>query len=313
MEEDNINEINKKRKTDNKKYLNYYLHSKRLYTNYENNPPFINSQFNNQIKSNKTFNVSVDHNNSSQQQNLNKNINLNVKPIYNNKYNSNNNNIDYNDNNSYGINNNKGNKITHHPFLNKSSKDKPDFTDDELNKAFELELPSKIFISESLKNNYADDINMKKKMKKQRTDKVGLSSNEYNSYKVEIQSNVSYEHAKKLHQLWNIYVNELLELSSNNELSLDTINDMELNGAYVEIHKSRCSTYIGIKGIIVLETQNSFKIITPKNKVLILLKNKSVFIIKIKERLYYLHGIQLMRDPALKSSKKYKMLQSRII
>ncbi|CRH00858.1 conserved Plasmodium protein, unknown function [Plasmodium relictum] len=315
MEEDNISEINKKRKIDKSKYVNYYLHTNNLYRKNENNSAFINpKKFNHEAKGNKIYNLSINNNNSSQKLNFNKNINVNIKPIFNNKYNSNNSIINYNnDNNNYGSLNNKKNKFMVHPFLNKNSRDSSYLTDNELNKAFELELPSKIFINESLKNNYNDDASMKKKTKKQRIDKVGLSSNEYNTYKVETQHNISYEDAEKLNQLWNIYINELLELSNNNELSLDTINDIELNGAYIEIHKSRCSTYIGIKGIIVLETHNSFKIITPNNKVLIILKNKSVFIIKIKERFYYLHGIQLMRDPALKSSKKYKILQTRII
>ncbi|CAA9989047.1 ribonuclease P protein subunit p29, putative [Plasmodium knowlesi strain H] len=171
---------------------------------------------------------------------------------------------------------------------------------------------SKIFLKNSLKNTYADNTG-RNRNPKQKQNKVGLSSNEYTNYKVTTENTTSYDHAKKLNYMWNIYVDELLSLTNTEELPQDTINDMELNGAEIEIHKSRCASYIGIKGIIILETQNAFKIVTPKNKVLIVLKNKTVFILTIKDKQYYLHGVQLLRDPALKSSKKYKVLQNRAI
>ncbi|CAC9696355.1 ribonuclease P protein subunit p29, putative [Plasmodium sp. DRC-Itaito] len=200
-----------------------------------------------------------------------------------------------------------------HPFLNEKEKNIQSLNNEfDIIRDLELDMPNKIFIHDNLKDIYNDDMNKLKHRKDPHMNKFGLSANEYRAYKITSPDNISYENAEKLNKLWNVYINELIELS-NNELSLDLINDLELNGAYIEVHKSRCSTYIGQRGIIILETQNSFKVVTPKNKVLILLKNKTVFILTIKERQYYLHGIQLLRDPALKSSKKYKILQNRII
>ncbi|EDL46561.1 hypothetical protein PVIIG_01048 [Plasmodium vivax India VII] len=175
-----------------------------------------------------------------------------------------------------------------------------------------VNVPSRIHLSDSLKNTYTDNTSFKRNQKEQQN-KVGLSSNEYTNYKVTTENSTTYDHARRLNYMWNVYVDELLGLTNTEELPLDTINDMELNGAEIEIHKSRCASYIGIKGIIILETQNAFKIVTPKNKVLIMLKNKTVFILTIKDKQYYLHGVQLLRDPALKSSKKYKVLQNRAI
>ncbi|KJP85194.1 hypothetical protein AK88_05173 [Plasmodium fragile] len=199
-----------------------------------------------------------------------------------------------------------------HPFLNRLPERSLCVDYSETERRNSANAPSKIFIKDSLKNTYADNTRASKNSK-QKQHKVGLSSNEYTTYKVTTENRTTYDHARKLNDMWNIYVDELLDLTKTEELPQDTINDMELNGAEIEIHKSRCASYIGIKGIIILETQNAFKIVTPKNKVLILLKNKTVFILTIKDKQYYLHGVQLLRDPGLKSSKKYKVLQNRTI
>ncbi|SBT79649.1 ribonuclease P protein subunit p29, putative [Plasmodium malariae] len=290
MGENTSTEINKKRKTDDNKHINYYSQGKNLHRKNEKSSNNIYYKKSNKQddKCSKNLKLSLYGKNISPSFSLNKNSNANVTESKSNikiyvASNINSNNVNQNCRNC-----SRG-------------------------KTLDLEMPSKIFISKSLKNDSSYNMDKKKTTQQLKIEKVGLSSNEYSSYNVPAENNTSYEHARKLNELWNIYVNELLELRNSKELSLETINDMELNGACVEIHKSRCSTYIGIKGIIVLETQNSFKIITPKNRVLILLKNKSVFIINIKEKQYYLHGVQLLRDPALKSSKKYKILQNRAI
>lgn len=139
----------------------------------------------------------------------------------------------------------------------------------------------------------------------------GLSSSEYYVYNIQSTKQTTYEDAIILNELWNTYVNELTESTHSHNLSASTIYEMELNGAYLEIHKSYCATYIGIKGIVLLETVNSFKMITPENKIVTILKNKTVFTISIKEKKYFLNGVHLIRDPALKSAKKFKSVRNK--
>ncbi|CXI65474.1 ribonuclease P protein subunit p29, putative [Plasmodium berghei] len=288
--EENVNEINKKLKINNNKVVNYYVNNASLKKKKQHSVNFTHSnKLNNSTKKgNNSYDVNITSKNCHTPNLMKGSLN-------------------YGEYNANSKNNNIGSITTNnHPFIKNGIILDADWEDKELKKKFDLYEHQKIF----LKNNIKDRVEAYNSNKK--LNNIGLSSNEYTNYNVVSEKN-SYDHAKKINELWNIYVNELLELTNNNELSLETINEMELNGAYVEIHKSRCSSYIGIKGIILLETQNGFKIITPNSKVLILLKNKTVFIIKIKDKQYYLHGVQLMRDPALKSSKKYKMLQNRVI
>ncbi|CAD2095520.1 ribonuclease P protein subunit p29, putative [Plasmodium vinckei lentum] len=288
--EENVNEINKKLKINNNKVINYYVNNTSLNKKKQHSGNFAHSNKlnNNTKKGNNNYDLNGTSKNDHTPNLMKSSLN-------------------YGEYNANFKNNNIGNKTTcNHPFIKNGVTLDSDWEDKELKKKFDLYEPQKVFLKSSIKDR-AETYNSNKKL-----NNIGLSSNEYTNFNVISEKN-SYEHAKKINELWNIYVNELFELTNNKELSLETINEMELNGAYVEIHKSRCSSYVGIKGIIILETQNGFKIITPNNKVLIILKNKTVFIIKIKDKQYYLHGVQLMRDPALKSSKKYKMLQNRVI
>ncbi|CDO63463.1 conserved Plasmodium protein, unknown function [Plasmodium reichenowi] len=291
MEDDRSNITYKKRKTSESCFTKSFQSNKSIYRNNDNN--YNKKHFVNLNNDEKTYS-----NNSGL-------INNNYKKIsYENKILDTN--YIRNGVNSY-------NKLAH-PFLKEKEKNAESLDSEyDIMRDLELDIPNKIYIHDNLKDIYNDDMNKLKHRKDPHMNKLGLSANEYRTYKITSPNNISYENAEKLNKLWNIYINELIELSNDKELSLDAINDIELNGAYIEVHKSRCSTYIGQRGIIILETHNSFKIVTPKNKVLILLKNKTVFILTIKERQYYLHGIQLLRDPALKSSKKYKILQNRII
>lgn len=139
----------------------------------------------------------------------------------------------------------------------------------------------------------------------------GLSSSDYYVYNIQTTKQTTYEDAIILNELWNTYVNELTESMHSHTLSASTIYEMELNGAYLEIHKSYCATYIGIKGIVLLETVNAFKMITPQNKIVTILKNKTVFTLSIKGKKYFLNGVHLIRDPALKSAKKFKSVRNR--
>ncbi|SBS98049.1 hypothetical protein PMALA_062170, partial [Plasmodium malariae] len=260
MGENTSTEINKKRKTDDNKHINYYSQGKNLHRKNEKSSNNIYYKKSNKQddKCSKNLKLSLYGKNISPSFSLNKNSNANVTESKSNiniyvPNNINSNNVNQNCRNcSRG----KENKFTNHPFLSKKPRDYSSSVDSELDKTLDLEMPSKIFISKSLKNDSSYNMDKKKTTQQPKIEKVGLSSNEYSSYNVPAENNTSYEHARKLNELWNIYVNELLELTNSKELSLDTINDMELNGACVEIHKSRCSTYIGIKGIIVLETQN---------------------------------------------------------
>ncbi|SBS85179.1 ribonuclease P protein subunit p29, putative [Plasmodium ovale] len=329
MEENTQSEISKKRKIDETKHVNYYAHGgNHLFRNAE--------KYSNKFSSANTAHsrkfVRHDYNRGSQYNpstgprslppqacDVAPNFGGNAPPTQgtNSSFGNFCNRGNHANHSNYGKNyiNGRGvhNEVNPHPFINYNP---PKFTtasDAQNKEELELKAPPRIFLQKNLPSEKSVIRMEKENMIQQKKDKAGLSSREYTKYNVRTENDTSYEHARKLNILWSVYVCELLDVTNSKELSLDTINEMEFNGAQIEIHKSRCATYIGIKGIVILETQYAFKIVTPDNKILVILKNKTVFIIYIQDKQYYLHGVQIMRDPALKSAKRYKKLQNRVI
>lgn len=227
-----------------------------------------------------------------------------------------------NDNGRISFQNFKNDNIYGHKLIVKDLKDHPCLNKtlgevgisgetDFMNKYFDLRLPENRFDKDSDTKVFIHDLDIDKDTKKEKEKRYGLSVSETERFKIGSSTKISYEDARKLNELWNLYVDEIIRVTNSNELSLETVAELDLNGAYIEIHKSYCATYLGLKGIVLLETLNAFRIVTLKDKLLTILKNKSIFILTIKDKSYYLHGIQLLRDPALKSAKKNKVLQTR--
>ncbi|VWU49994.1 ribonuclease P protein subunit p29, putative [Hepatocystis sp. ex Piliocolobus tephrosceles] len=311
MDNFTTSEIMKRRKTNDITHQNSYIQNNNYLKRKENkNINLSVKKYGNGKHNYGNANFQLIKQNVKRDANNNSNKNINILKTHTKEENNftNKNRAVYNNYKSYNNNITQDHKIYDHPFINQETT--VDICDDLKNYFKDHDIykyASVIINSKFSKPPYNVNNNINK------IGKNGLTSNEYTKVNVLNEKSMSYEYAIQLNKLWNIYVDELIKITNKHELDLSTINDMELNGAKIEIHKSRCATYIGLKGIILLETQQSFKIITPNNKTLILLKNKSVFSLYIKNKSYYLHGTQLLRDPALKSYKTYKVLQNRAI
>lgn len=66
-----------------------------------------------------------------------------------------------------------------------------------------------------------------------------------------------------LHTLWKEYINDLIESHSNIE---SLILRADYHGALIKVIQSKAPQMVGIEGIVIQETTNTFKIITPQDK-----------------------------------------------
>lgn len=58
---------------------------------------------------------------------------------------------------------------------------------------------------------------------------------------------------------------------------------------------AKCKTYEGIEGIVVEETLKSFKLITPSNRSIIILKENAIFLLPIGKQTYKIYGFHLIQ------------------
>ncbi|XP_071448754.1 ribonuclease P protein subunit p29 [Hetaerina americana] len=80
----------------------------------------------------------------------------------------------------------------------------------------------------------------------------------------------------------------------------------DYHGAYVQVVRSKCSSLVGLGGIIIFETKNTFKIIGEDNLVRVVPKQSSLFRFQLKGYEYVILGQHFCYRPSERSVKKIK-------
>ena len=86
----------------------------------------------------------------------------------------------------------------------------------------------------------------------------------------------------------------------------------DFHGAEVEVARSKDTSKVGIKGIVVRDTKFTFVLVTQKNEMKVIPKEKTVFKYWIKlpegERsvVLELHGSQFQKRPAERANRQFK-------
>ncbi|KYQ88938.1 RNase P protein subunit [Tieghemostelium lacteum] len=111
------------------------------------------------------------------------------------------------------------------------------------------------------------------------TKKIGATKKrDINFFDIEY-NNIVYDKYLPLHQLWLEYIKDLTNdlQNANCQVLASKIIKADLQGAIIQVTRSKNPTYIGQKGIIIQETESTFKIITQENKLNVILKEVCEF------------------------------------
>ncbi|KFX93466.1 hypothetical protein O988_06815 [Pseudogymnoascus sp. VKM F-3808] len=87
-----------------------------------------------------------------------------------------------------------------------------------------------------------------------------------------------------LHQLWTGYINEIL--GTGRPISgpvAAKLASADYHGALVQVARSRCTSRVGVKGIVVKDTKFTFEIITEQNELKVLPKEHTVFRFEVRD------------------------------
>ena len=116
-----------------------------------------------------------------------------------------------------------------------------------------------------------------------------------------------YSIFEPLNKLWNEYIISLLDGEfKQTDDHFARICKADYHGALLTITQSKCSTNIGISGIVVKDAKNTFQLITKKNELKLIPKAHTNFRITIDGVNLVLFGNQLRTRPADRISKKLK-------
>ncbi|XP_014361987.2 ribonuclease P protein subunit p29 [Papilio machaon] len=125
---------------------------------------------------------------------------------------------------------------------------------------------------------------------------------------------VKYNDVLPMNNIWEGYMSELLELdkpvpkcnSKGWEQFTQTLFRADFHGSILEVIRSKCPSYVGKKGICIMDTRNTFKIVSINDVVTTIPKRECVFDMYINDMKITFFGKHLCIRPAERSTKKIK-------
>lgn len=113
-----------------------------------------------------------------------------------------------------------------------------------------------------------------------------------------------YSVLEGVHEMWQQYSAIILEKHSN----LDVFR-MDLHGCELKCTASKNPTLVGCEGIVVEETKNTFLIIKSTNRFVTLPKRESIFEFRAGQRLFRIHGCNLLFTAQTRAKVKFKQMK----
>ncbi|KAL8480586.1 hypothetical protein ACS0TY_027219 [Phlomoides rotata] len=102
-----------------------------------------------------------------------------------------------------------------------------------------------------------------------------------------------FEIFKPMHEKWKSYVQQLLKIVGKDQLAQCFLN-ADLHGAIILVVHCKIIAHVGIRGIMVRETKETFGIVTQENKFKVVPKKPSVFVLQADCWKITLHGDKLV-------------------
>lgn len=117
----------------------------------------------------------------------------------------------------------------------------------------------------------------------------------------EEKKSLTYSVFEQVHELWLSYATEILKIGDAYRWYRT-----DLHGCKLKCSASKNPTLVGVEGIVVQETQNTFIVITTTNRVITLPKRDSLFEFQVHNQTYRIHGYNLLYTPQMRSKDKVK-------
>ncbi|XP_032527761.2 ribonuclease P protein subunit p29 [Danaus plexippus] len=125
---------------------------------------------------------------------------------------------------------------------------------------------------------------------------------------------MKYNEMTPLNKVWCEYMSQLLELdqpvpdynSKNWEQFSQTLHKADFHGSYIQVVRSKCPSYVGKKGICIMDTRNTFKILSSDNILTTIPKKDSIFEFCVNDIKIMILGKHLCMKPADRSAKRIK-------
>lgn len=121
---------------------------------------------------------------------------------------------------------------------------------------------------------------------------------------------LEYDKLLPMNNLWKGYIKDLLESVSGISNQSEVLLKADYHGCLMKCTRSKCPSYVNIEGLMIQETENTFKILTKENQVKIIPKGGCIFHFKMetnkKEFTIEIYGDNFRYRSFERSAKKFK-------
>ncbi|RKO98931.1 hypothetical protein CXG81DRAFT_649, partial [Caulochytrium protostelioides] len=126
---------------------------------------------------------------------------------------------------------------------------------------------------------------------------------------------LTYARVLALHQLWQGYMAELLGLQAPSAAARHRVTAVttqrllraDFHGAHMTVTRSRCPNYVGVAGVMVMESHATFQIVGTDDRVRRVPKAGAVFSVQVAPGAFYeLYGDGFIARTVERSVKKFR-------
>ncbi|KAG9397479.1 Ribonuclease P protein subunit p29 [Carpediemonas membranifera] len=118
----------------------------------------------------------------------------------------------------------------------------------------------------------------------------------------------SFADYEPLHSLWSEYAADVLPSTAMDPAALySIILKMDLTGALVAVRQSSNPTHVGLEGVVVLETSQSFYIVSRDDRLTVVGKDRAVFALTVAGADLEIYGTNLRCPATARSNRKFKV------
>jgi len=126
------------------------------------------------------------------------------------------------------------------------------------------------------------------------------------------EGDITYETFLKIHDLWKGYFRSAVsgEKCQNLESLQASLMKADYTGCHFVIVASKCATYIGMKGLVLQETKNVFRLINKEDQIVNIPKAGSMFAFTLDDKLFKIYGSHFRKHSFERGKTKFKVTEN---
>lgn len=103
------------------------------------------------------------------------------------------------------------------------------------------------------------------------------------------------------------YIDEVIGTHSG-LIGAEKFAKADYHGAYIKVVQSRCPSLVGLEGLVIQETEGTFRLMCKDNKLRTVPKGHTVFALQHRSKIVTIYGNHICFRASERAARKFKMM-----